>query len=238
MLEDVSAVWRQSCCERSHHEIPKRSIHFEITMKGPQDMKKQEWKGVLCESLTDHIHSLCRTPHLAGFSSNGLLQITDFTALSAHPAPSVANESICCMLLQPLKLQMTERKGECIPAALCVEIPWWLVQAALHQCRMPRGSPAFIRTLLPFEMLLQLPEQKLHCYVVMALRSCSPRSHGAVSQQDHIGSRGVCPQLLCVVRVLQTPSCGARSNESTDLGHHPTAALTRAAAWGNREVPG
>lgn len=119
MLEDVSAVWRQSCCERSHHEIPKRSIHFEITMKGPQDMKKQEWKGVLCESLTDHIHSLCRTPHLAGFSSNGLLQITDFTALSAHPAPSVANESICCMLLQPLKLQMTEKRRMYPSSPLC-----------------------------------------------------------------------------------------------------------------------
>lgn len=60
------------------------------------------------------------------------------------------------------------------------------------------GVPLSLVLFLPFEMLLQLPEQKLHCYVVMALCPCSQRSHGAVSQQDHIESRGVRPELLCV----------------------------------------
>lgn len=50
----------------------------------------------------------------------------------------------------------------------------------------PRGFPVFI---LPFEMLLQLPEQKLHCHLVMALHSYTPHSHGAVRQQEHIHSK-------------------------------------------------
>ena len=34
-------------------------------------------------------------------------------------------------------------------------------------------------------MLLQLPEQKLHGHLVMALRSYARRPHGAARQQDH-----------------------------------------------------
>ncbi len=63
----------------------------------------------------------------------------------------------------------------------------------------PRGFPVFI---LPFEMLLQLPEQKLHRHLVMALHPYSPHSHGAVRQQDHIHSKVTercVPGLLCLV---------------------------------------
>lgn len=53
-----------------------------------------------------------------------------------------------------------------------------------HTVLTPRGLPVSI---LPFEMLLQLPEQKLHRHLVMA--SHSPHSHGAVRQQDHVYSK-------------------------------------------------
>lgn len=57
-------------------------------------------------------------------------------------------------------------------------------------------------------MLLQLPEQKLHCHLVMALDSHSPHSHRAGCQQDHVQSevREHCvPKLLCF-RFSDTPS--------------------------------
>lgn len=55
-----------------------------------------------------------------------------------------------------------------------------------HYTITPQGFTAFI---LPFEMLFQLPEQKLHCHLVMALHSYSPCSHGAVCQWNHIRSK-------------------------------------------------
>lgn len=88
-----------------------------------------KYKDTLCEggfnrlqflyaSLNVHIHCLCKFQ----ISSNRLLQITDLTALTAHPVPRVAVYSVCCTLLLPLKLRMTEWKGQCSPAALCVEL--------------------------------------------------------------------------------------------------------------------
>lgn len=106
--------------------------------------------------------------------------------------------------------------------------------APLLQRGDPGASPALMSGLvfssfLPFEMLLQLPEQKLHCYVVMALCRGSPRPRGAVSQQDHVRSRAVCVLSFFVLCVLEAPWRRARSNGSTDLGQHPVVALTRAA---------
>lgn len=65
----------------------------------------------------------------------------------------------------------------------------------------PQGFPVFIYFFfLPFEMLLQLPEQKLHSHLVMALHAYSPRSHRAVCQQYHKQSKVTeqyVPELLC-----------------------------------------
>lgn len=50
-------------------------------------------------------------------------------------------------------------------------------------------------------MLLQLPEQKLHSHLVMALHAYSPRPHRAACQWDHKQSKVTeqyVPELLCV----------------------------------------
>lgn len=117
---------------KGHIMRPKRSTNIEKTTKELEHMKKHEWKGGFSKSPSLFVycvrHQLITSTAsacfhiLARFSSNRLLQITHFTALTAHPAPSVPDHSICCTLLLPLKLQMTERKGQCSPAALCVEL--------------------------------------------------------------------------------------------------------------------
>lgn len=87
------------------------------------------------------------------------------------------------------------------------------------------GPPVFI---LPFEMLLQLPEQKLHCHLVMALYS--PCSHGAVRQRDHVNSKvSEPPEPLCVV-FSDTPR--SFFNVVNRSGSLPTDALVSAAALG------
>lgn len=67
------------------------------------------------------------------------------------------------------------------------------------------GREGVLVFVLPFEMLLQLPEQKLHCHPVMALRS-----HGAVRQQDHGHLQkyqsGCLPSGLCSVLFSPHPT--------------------------------
>lgn len=60
---------------------------------------------------------------------------------------------------------------------------WPLLRSA------PLNTQGFPVCILPFQVLLQLPEQKLHCHLVMALHSNSPHSHGAARQHDHMHSK-------------------------------------------------
>lgn len=87
------------------------------------------------------------------------------------------------------------------------------------------GVPVFI---LPFEMLLQLPEQKLHCHLVMALHLYSPHFHGAVRQQEHIHSRGsqrrCVPDLLCLVLLKHHSSLIKIREQTSFTGKHADVA--------------
>lgn len=59
-------------------------------------------------------------------------------------------------------------------------------------------------------MLLQLPEQKLHSHLVMALHAYSPRPHRAACQGDHKQSKVTeqyVPELLCFRRGIFFGSC-------------------------------
>lgn len=101
----------------------------------------------------------------------------------------------------------------------------------------PQGFPVFI---LPFEMLLQLPEQKLHCHLVMALDSYSPYSHRTVCQQDHMQSkvREHCVPSSFVSGFLTPPRL--LLNLQNRSGSRPKDALVSAAAWGKSKsrMPG
>lgn len=108
-----------------------------------------------------------------------------------------------CSANAPLKPCMTEPKDNiAMQPFVCSYCSDWSIHSYRIQTPLAKGVrwwwrwgfPVFI---LPFEMLLQLPEQKLHCHLVMALHSHPPHSHGAVRQQQHIHSRvsaaAVCP---------------------------------------------
>lgn len=100
----------------------------------------------------------------------------------------------------------------------------------------PWGLPVFI---LPFEMLLQLPEQKLHSHLVMALHSYSPCSHGAVRRRNHIHSKVTeqcVPERLCFV-FSNTPR--SFLNLANRSGSRPIRASVNAAAQGIKgSMPG
>lgn len=111
------------------HEFAIKGHIMRIQKTEQNNEKTPKHKDTWCEGgfnklqflyvlLNVHIHCLCKFQ----ISSNRLLQIPDLTALTAHPVPRGAVYSICCTLLLPLKLRMTEWKGQCSPAALCVEL--------------------------------------------------------------------------------------------------------------------
>lgn len=100
---------------------------------------------------------------------------------SGNPSPTQDKPWKPWMTAQKVQREMNNIAMQPFVCSSCGD---WLRQ---HCCwPTPCGFAFFI---LPFEMLLQLPEQKLHRHLVMALHLHSAHSHGIVRLKEHVYSK-------------------------------------------------
>jgi len=81
---------------------------------------------------------------------------------------------------------MTEHKKTIQPCSLLCVAAVVIGSGGATVCPLLGDSPSSV---LPFEMLLQLPEKKLHGHLFMASQLYSLQSHGGVAQLERIQSK-------------------------------------------------